>query len=214
MKKWSIPLSEFLPSTRTGDVVLMHGKFPLSWAIEAIEMSLFSHCGMVIRSSEMGFPAGTPEYLFWEANSLVNLPDARTGKPKAGPMLVDLVARFRSNDRDYRDSRFVFRRLRGDRGPDFLTRLKQFLADTHDEGFPTDLQMLRFLIEGRAHGRASDPSLYFCSQLLTATFQACGLISSAFPPNAFEPKDYSERGSVRWVQRVSLDPQSPVDVRA
>src|SRR5688572_14130041 len=52
---------------QTGDIVLMHGTFPLSKVIQAIEGSKWTHSGVVIRPEDVGLPAG--EILFWESNS-------------------------------------------------------------------------------------------------------------------------------------------------
>jgi hypothetical protein len=213
MKMWKVPIQDILPSTSTGDVILMAGEFPWSHAIELWEHSHYTHCGMVVRSSEMGFPKGTPEYLLWESNPLTNLPDFNHKKKgTSGPMLVDLRRRIETNQQYYKHAMFAFRHFHGlALTAEIVTKLESYFRLLHDKTFPDDLTMLKYLIEGRYEDETADPRKFFCSELLSATFMHLGYLSQLYPANAYEPADFSRKGRVCFLHRCFLGDEIRID---
>lgn len=210
--EWKVKYEEASPDFKTGDVVLMHGDFPMSKLIQLIEGSKWTHSGMIILAKDIGKEGVWPDVLFWESNSLTNLPCLITGKPKTGPMLVPFQERLQTNMNNYYDSEFAVRPNTTPLGQDALQKLTDFLPKYMDATFPSDLKMWYENIEGRKSGKFSGTAQIFCSELLTMTFQAMGVMSTNWVPNAAMPKDYSSLGAITFLKRGYLEPEVYLDI--
>ena len=89
LKKRSTGYSEIQNSLKTGDIILMHGRYPSSHVIEAFEGSDYSHATMVVRAKDLNF-TNCEELLLWESNVAVDVKDILLKKSKSGPQLVNL----------------------------------------------------------------------------------------------------------------------------
>lgn len=204
---WKVNYEEVSSDFKTGDVVLMHGDFPMSKMIQFLEGSKWTHSGMLVLAKDIGKEGVWPDVLFWESNSLTNLPCLITGKSKTGPMLVPFKERLQTNMNNYYDSIFAVRPNTTPIDQDALKKLVDFMPTVMDATFPTDLKMWYENIEGRKEGKFSGPAQIFCSELLTMTFQAMGVMSKNWVPNAARPKDYSAEGTIPFLKRGFLEPE-------
>lgn len=101
----SIPYKDIVDKLQTGDIVLFHGILRESILIQAIEGSIWSHVGMVVRIPGFDYP------LLWESNILVNLEDVELHEAKKGPMLVPLYDRIKTDLENMDDVMFAVRYL-------------------------------------------------------------------------------------------------------
>ncbi len=79
-------------SLKTGDLVLFSGKGRISGMIKWFTNSLWSHVGMVIRSSEWD------SLLLWESTTLSKLKDIESKTARQGVQLILLSERIKSYD--------------------------------------------------------------------------------------------------------------------
>ena len=204
MQPWFVKLSDLKAYLKTGDVILVHGRYPFSVVIEAFQWSPWSHSAMIVRPEDIGLENQTDELLLWEANDLTNLPDFVTGKTKTGPMLVSFEERVKSTQREFNSVQFACRHLYVERTPVMMNNLKKFMNEVINAGFPDSSVMARMLIEGRYSRKDSGNALFFCSELLAASYQTMKLLDDYYPKNAYEPKDFSQTGTIPLLQRAFL----------
>lgn len=210
---WTVHWSELAPTVQTGDILLMHGKFPSSKLIEIIERSIWSHSAMVVRCADIGLTgAHYPELAIWEANDLTNLPDLITGKTKTGPMLVDLDKRLNSNLADGTDVLFSLVQVHAERTQEMFNELKNLIPKVHDATFPSMKEMGYEMATGRyEHSKTSLDQIY-CAELVGASLDAMGLLTKAYPWNGYEPRDFSAKGSLPLLGRAWFQPEIHFDL--
>jgi len=199
---WYLPYQEIKDDFQTGDVLLVHGRYEFSIAIEAVQWSPFSHVGMIVRAKDIGLAGKAPELLLWEANSLINLPDVITGQAKAGPMLVDFEERLSRTARDFEDVKFAFKPLHLTQETSIGVALQELIPKVNQAGFPTDEEMARRFFNGRYLGQPAPTDDFFCSELLAHTYMEMGLLGTKYPINTYAPKDFSDEGTVRLRKRA------------
>jgi len=209
---WSVKYDEIKNDLKTGDVVLMHGDFPMSKMIQFLEGSKWTHSGMIVLAEDIGKKGVWPDVLFWESNSLTNLPDLITGKNKTGPMLVPFQERLQTNMNNYYDSIFATRPNNTPMDAEAYKKMWQFMPSVSSAIFPTDLKMWKENYEGRHSGKFTGTAQIFCSELLTMTYQAMGIMSKNWVPNAVRPKDYSAQGNISFLKRGSLLPEIYISI--
>lgn len=203
-----VPFDELAPTMQTGDVILMHGVFPESKVIEFIEGSVWTHSGLVVRAADIGLSGpNIPELLFWEANSLTNLPDVILGTSKTGPMLVDLRERIITNVANYYDMEFALKHIALDRSQVNWSSLKDYIPQAHTATFPSDLEMLWMWFQGRELHIRTSLSQIFCAELVALTYQQWGLLDESLIPNGFSPKDFSDAGKPPFLKGATLGPE-------
>jgi len=189
---------------QTGDIVLMHGTFPLSKVIQAIEGSKWTHSGVAIRPEDVGLPAG--DVLFWESNS-TPLEDIRFHTTKPGPMVGTLRARVEDAVAGTYDMAFAWHHLEGPREPTRLQQIWDLMPTVHDAGFPSDFEMLAFWVLGRYFRERTSPSKIYCAELVARTYQAAGWMDPSLIPNRFDPKDFSDKGTAPLLDGAQLTVQ-------
>ena len=190
------PFSKIAPNVKTGDVILMHGEFPGSKLIELGEWSIWSHSGMIVRAEDIGMKGKVPDLLFWESNTLKNLPDVILKVGKEGPMLVDLLQRFKTNATTYNESLMCYIKVNINRTPKMYQDFLKFIPTVHGATFPSDIEMAGMEILGRVLKHQTPLDKIFCSELLAGTFNAMGWIDNTWPWNAYEPGDFTKPGKV------------------
>ncbi len=209
---WKVKYEEIESDLRTGDVVLMHGDFPMSKMIQFLEGSKWTHSGMIVLAKDIGKQGEWPDVLFWESNSLTNLPDLITGKNKTGPMLVPFQERLQSNMDNYYDSIFATRPNNTPMDGDAYKKMWDFMPTVSSATFPSDLKMWKENYEGRHKGTFTGTAQIFCSELLSMTYQAMGIMSDNWVPNAVRPKDYSNEGNITFLKRGALLPEIYISI--
>jgi len=201
----STPL--FFDQMQTGDVLLVHGRYFLSELIESILQSKWSHSAMIVKAADFGKENEWPPVLLWESNSLTNLPDLLTGKYKTGPMLVDLKERLQTTLNDFKDVEFAYRPLLVNRTPGMMKAFADFAPTVSSATFPDDLQMAAMLAEGYYLNRQADEHLYFCSELLAASYIHMKLLTHDHPYNYYSPKDFSDESKLSLLNDALFGPQ-------
>lgn len=84
MSKERVNFDKLIPGMKTGDIMLFNGQYSGSKFIELLELSEWSHVGIIVKLDD------NPEPLIWEATSLTNIPDAVFHDQKPGVKLVSL----------------------------------------------------------------------------------------------------------------------------
>jgi len=203
-----VPFEKFLAEADTGDVILCTGTSAVSMAVEAATFSVFSHSAIVLKD-----PATGVKYLF---QSVI---EAVAGDPlapvsvhpgvQAGPLAEVLEWLYDGGDFP------TWRRLAKWPGRDAGALWKAARA-IDGNGFPVvwkspgvmdELATLAFVMtlwyDGRyAKKRVTDPM--FCSGTVAFVLQSAGILDDSYPPNAFEPKDFSSLypGFAGWAEGV------------
>ena len=84
LKKRPTAYSELKKHLKTGDVVLMKGRYPSSHVIEAFEGSDYSHAALIVLAKDLGLTS-CEDVLLWESNVQTDINDVILNKPKSGP---------------------------------------------------------------------------------------------------------------------------------
>jgi len=199
----SIKCHQIIDSLKTFDIVLMHGVGG-SYAIEAAIDSPWSHVGMVVRAEDIGLDHAQHPVLLWESTIETNLPDEMLCYGKKGPMLVDFHERIRTNIEGGTHSMIAVRYLEAERTPNMFEGLKKAIHETHGCDFPSGLELVEEFIRGKLLGQEVKDNDLFCSELVAHTYISAGLVPEEFPPNSFNPKDFSSDGYVPLLNRSTL----------
>lgn len=195
---------EIKDELKTGDLILFHGMLLSSRVNELLTGSQWSHVGMVIRPVDIGL-SSSKRLLLWESNTLVNLKDVELDEAKIGPMLVDLEQRIITDIKDRKDNKFQIRYNTCDITNSMLEKLKLFIQKVHTDTFPkTENDLRKELFDGRILNKKVDNGDYFCSKLIADTYIHMGLLSTKYPPNSYEPKDFSVAGILPFIKRGNL----------
>ncbi|HET8707059.1 MAG TPA: YiiX/YebB-like N1pC/P60 family cysteine hydrolase [Pseudomonadales bacterium] len=197
MLKWlqpdtSLPVSslaEISHELQTGDVVLFSGRDALSTTIKYALRCFWTHVGMVVRSSD-------GQLLLWESTCDTNVADLLTGKMFIGAQLVDfhqrvqrydgLVAVRRLSDRDHLTVSEISRQM-----------IDEFVAVPYKNY--VSHHVWRWLWRRENHHEA-----VFCSELLAAFFQRCGILCSERSSDLFTPRDFAIPERMPFLQRPVL----------
>jgi hypothetical protein len=159
---WVTKYSELKSQLKTGDIILVHGKYPFSWVVELLQWSKWGHAAMVVRASDIDPPGqyNFPELMLWEANTgdqnVKNLWGANN-EIKEGPMLIDLEARLK-NTATYPDVEIVHRPLHLDLHNQEINfeSLKPHMDSLIDKEFPSDKEIIYSVFLGRRYNRSSN----------------------------------------------------------
>lgn len=197
---------------KTGDLILFHGMLLSSKINELVTGSQWSHVAMVIKPEDIGINT-SDRLLLWESNTLVNLQDAELNKSKVGPMLVDLEQRLITDINNKKDNKFKIRYNTCDISMEMLEKLKLFIKKVHSDTFPkTELDLRKEFFEGRILNQTVDNGDYFCSKLIADTYIHMDLLTTKYPTNSYEPKDFSMDGTLPFIKRGSLLEGPLIDV--
>lgn len=221
LKRMTVDYSELKDHLQTGDVVLMKGMYLSSHTIEFIEHNDWSHAAIVVLARDIDFDSDDP-ILLWESNIKQEkrkfkdekVIDLLTGDEKDGPQLVSLLERMKMNYKHKEDGKFAIRNLYTDRTPEMYTKLKETINKYKDAGFPSSKEEFLYPIEGRYKGFDAPKDKIFCSELVSLTYQALGLLSTMHPANAYVPADYSDANSVSLLKRAWLGQEIIIDPKS
>ena len=164
---WTTYYSEIKDDLKTGDVVLVHGKYPFSWVVTLLQLfNNWGHAAMVIRASDIDpkNQFGFPELLLWESNTKdLKVPNLWRGKHqgqvKEGPMLIDLESRLKNSQSCFEDVKIAFRRLEAPKLNFDYTKLHAVFDEYIDCTFPSDPEVIHSIWLGRKFNRCSDDPL-------------------------------------------------------
>ncbi len=203
-----VSYDELKPVLKTGDLILCHGMRKSSHISELLEGSFWSHIGMVILPKDIGVDYTEPMY--WESNTLLNLPDLILKKPKTGPMLVDLEQRLKLDVSEGYDNYFRLVSLKSTMSPSFsdtqLKALKDFIAEAQKCDFPEpDYREYLDYAAGKLLNLHIDKGNYFCSELAADTYIHMGIMDGKRAPNAWMPKDFAKNNRMPLNVPYSLE---------
>lgn len=204
MADTNITWRELAPLLKTGDIVLVQGSSHFQEIISKLTGSSFIHMAMVVLSKDIGLKDQSSPILLWESTPYAITEDERLHKAKAGPTLVD--AEKRINDELARGifSRFIFRRLNHELGPDNFKGLNNAIQKIYPDKFPTDFMFFVKGILGRLFGLEVNKKAFFCSELIGYTYQQMGILGKEHPADFFEPKDFSDKGHLHLHDNLLL----------
>jgi hypothetical protein len=161
---WITGYSELKKQFRTGDVILVHGRYPFSWLIELLQGSQWGHSAMIVRAEDIDPDGamGLPELMIWEANILMEgsaknlwLRDGEEPYFKEGPMLVSLEERLQHTQREYKKVRIAYKPLHRE-APLSLENLPDLFSSVIDKIFPSDQEIISSIYLGRTRNRVSN----------------------------------------------------------
>ncbi len=196
MEDINITYKELAPLLKTGDVVLFHGDSDFQKVIDVLTGSIYNHMAMVVLSKDIGLKEKTSPILLWESTPYLTVDDVTILKPKAGPTLVDLEKRIKDEIKRGTFTTFVFRRLSKKVDEQSVKGLEEAIKIAFPDKFPTDWWFFIKGIIGRLFNREIKQPTYFCSELIAYTYQEMGLLDTMHPPDYYEPKDFSIKGTI------------------
>lgn len=214
LSKRPLPWDDFMANLRTGDIVLMHGLFKSSIAIELFEDSRWSHSAIAVRAADFGpIPGVDPsEVLLWESNLGEVVVDVLDDKVKDGPQLVRLSQRISFNMSKKYDGAFASRGLLPGSAPPSIPILKQVIDKIHGDHFPPIPEgELAGFTDGRMWNKPVTDNTYFCSQLVAHTYKAWGLLTQAYVDNSYAPVDFSSSLDVSLLSGAWLGAENTLD---
>lgn len=212
---------DWFANLQTGDILLAQGDLESSFFIEAIFDCQWSHAAIIVIAGDIGLtsvPADT--VLCWESNILVPanpgnffIPDLILGEPKNGPIIDDLKRRISCNFNMKDDNNYAHRKLNFQRTPAMFATLNAVIADIHQAGFPS-LGKAEFTnyLQGALFNEPVTDGTYFCSQLVTHTYKAWGLMGPEKVDNAYAPANFSDgKHQTSFLQGATLGEEVLVD---
>lgn len=206
LKKQITSYDEVKNNLKTGDILLMHGLYLSSHAIEAFEGSKWSHSAIIVIAEDIGIDAGDDNILLWEANLDTPVKDIILDKTKSGPMLVKLSERLKYNIKHKDDKNmFAIRHLHTDRNKEMFDDFNKVIKDVHNAKFPDTVHEMKNPMEGRFFNKQTSLDTMFCSELVAYTYMNLGLLTKTHPSNSYFPIDFSDNLSVSLLKRAWLD---------
>jgi len=184
MLKWlqpdcSLPVSSLADIShelQTGDVVLFSGRDALSTTIKYALRCFWTHVALVVRNEQN-------ELLLWESTNDTNVADLLTGKRVIGAQLVDFHQRIQRYD-----GLVAVRRLASREQPD----LTHTIAGMIDEFVAVPYKnFVRHHLWRWLWRRENHQEAVFCSELLAAFFQRCGILQDERSADLFTPRDFA-----------------------
>ncbi len=191
----SLPtLDEIGPSIPTGSVLLCSGTAAESRLIEEVDGTDFSHSAIIVRFHGQ-------ELMVWTADTVDKLPDqihkmADTDHP--GTHLLVLADYLRDLDKLYpspdgSNYRFAVARLLGVQVDE--TRLWKTMYQYDGTPFPPTAQEFKHFLEGQLDVD-SGMTNSFCAQMVAATYQKMGWLSTEHPPNYYSPGSWAKTDKI------------------
>ncbi|MFV0309350.1 MAG: hypothetical protein ACK5OX_16590 [Desertimonas sp.] len=178
-----VSFDEVVESAQTGDVLLFHGTSPISQAVEVVTMGYYSHAAMIVRDEALG------GLLLWQTDDAGIAEDPFTHSTHAGAQLgtfeTELGVILAYGDFPY------YRRLCCERTPAFHDTIRRFIEASEGMGFGTPAEMLFNWLAARLGRRTVPKDEVFCSELLTMTYQAVGLVGDEHPPDWYSPNSWA-----------------------
>ena len=175
--------SDIESQVQTGDLILCHGTGRLSYTIEVISLSEFSHATMAVR-----LKPGGPVFVWEEVPGPLEGDPEKHNKLHPGAQLgpADKVL---ADMHQYGDTPHWLP-LHYDRPPDFDDAVVKVIAGLDGRPFPTMKDMLLHWIEGKLDIATGDQTM-FCAELVALTYQELGLLPRVPPPNGFDPGTFA-----------------------
>lgn len=176
-----LPLEEAVELSRTGDLWLFRGRSAADQAIRAVTNSPVNHVGMAVVLEDL-------PPLMWHAELGQSLPDAWTGTHHRGVQLHDLRDAVTTWAHRYGQQAWL-RQLDGTVTRTMEDELLRVIARMDGTPFPSTLALAGRWARGRVRRPAPVESTY-CAEVVAATYQAMGLLSTERPANFYDPGSF------------------------
>ena len=210
MTKEKASFDELAPEMKTGDIMLFNGQYEGSKFIEILELSQWSHVGIIVKLDD------SQEPLIWEATSLTNIPDAIFHDQITGVKLVSLRERMEHYGDDlekYEDANFAYRKMNIERTSALNEQVLQLNQEYHGVEDPSFWEMIWDVIQGRIFRKSIPLDKFFCSEFVAEMFLKLGWIDDKKPINAYMPSDFSDRSEKHLhLLTGSLEPEIFVEI--
>lgn len=184
MLKWlqpesSLPVASLAmlsSELQTGDVVLFSGRDALSTTIKYALRCYWTHVAMIVRGDDN-------ELLLWESTCDTNVADMLTGKMVIGAQLVDFHERVQRYD-----GMVAVRRLAQREHETIASVVKNMIHEFIAVPYKNFVShhVWRWVLRRENHHET-----VFCSELLAAFFQRCGILADERSTDLFTPRDFA-----------------------
>jgi len=184
----------------SGDIILYHGRATFSRTIELTSRNFFSHSGMVIRNPSPDLRAKyncDPNVEVFIYDSDLSSMD---GRPGGGVQMASFKAWLKMCADGAEDGLTIVRRLHlpsRDSAKDWIDspdatfpNAKPFMLKIAGTPYETNRLQLAGAIKGR---NQEDLSTVFCSELVSGTIRAMGLVPADFDPSNCSPARLSSK---------------------
>jgi hypothetical protein len=128
---------------KTGDIILVDGRYSYSGLLDFIQGNRWGHAAMVVRGKDIDGEGllGLPELMLWESNVSIegSTPNVWGNNTviKEGPMLIDLEARLRHSRTNFDDVVIARKALNTNRSQFNFTRLGEYFSSVINKKFPS-----------------------------------------------------------------------------
>ncbi len=212
LKRRTTAYSELKNHLKTGDIVLMKGRYPSSHVIEAFEGSDYSHAALIVLAKDIGITHGDG-VLLWESNVETDVKDVILNRTKSGPQLLSFHEKVLYDLKHKVDSKVAIRHLHlTNRDQNKITDgIKAAINEVHNATFPDLYHECHDPLEGRFKNIQTPLDTIFCSELVAFTYIKMGLLSKIHPTNSYFPVDFSEKVDVGLLERAWLGKEIILD---
>ena len=186
---------ELAPKLQTGDVVLFRGESLISWLIELLTNSVYSHIGMVFR--EPGSTGRDGLYL-WQSFE----PEHGVVRDSLEPFLVKYIS-------DGLKSTFVIRLMTVERTPEMIAALRTFMGEVMGHPFPSYVVWIGTWILAKI-GFPTNWSTFYCSELVAQSFMEMGLLPLKPYAPIYTPGRFSAKSTLPLLLGASFGPELSV----
>ncbi len=200
-----IGLTEAVEHTRTGDLWLFRGSSLADRSIRVATNAPVNHVGMAVVLEDL-------PPLLWHAELGQSLPDVWTGTHHRGVqlhMLADAVQTWH----DRYGQQAWMRQLQAEITPEMEDALLRTIARMDGTPFPSTTALASRWLKGRVRSEASLETAY-CAELVAATLQQMGLLSSDRPENFYDPGSFWSGDDLQLLKGARLHPEVAVRVRS
>jgi hypothetical protein len=200
----TIRYEDLEPRLHTGDIMLFHGESRRSQIIEGATESQFSHIGMIVR------PVGGSPPLLWHTDPRAVTVDIVDDQKRGGAQLNQLTAALAvMTSAGYGDTPFV-RQLIVEHTPELDAEALRAIGTLDKTPFPSLVKLIEEWLLGHLQIATSIKRMD-CAETVALTYQRMGLLPATPPPNAYNPRDFSEQHmTLRLLHGATLGPQMEV----
>ena len=190
MNNEPVSWSSIQSGVRTGDVVLFSRPSDSgSRELMQVTDSPFSHVAMLVRP-DLSNPA-----MLWQEATESPAPDPHHhDQPHPGAQLGDAAAVLKVMNSSPYSMIAYYRPLALVRDADFEQRVHLAIDAFDGVPFPSEWAMVEHAALGRLLGWDSGVKSMFCAQLVAATYQRAGLLSTEHPPNWYNQASFGDVG--------------------
>lgn len=206
-----VSYESLVSSLKSGDVVLFSSNHFISWIIRMGTDDIYSHVGMVIKTTRFSGQKGADpdDTYIWHSDMVSSYDMLTKTRNKNGPALVSLRSAIRTSQ--ISGGNIYIRQLRGfDKSIDIFEENDAFFYKNSKKEYERDpLELLNSQYDGPFGENDSDLTYLFCSEILALTYDVVFHIANKKKMksyNEYTPADFSVNGSHGLFQEHSEFP--------